>query len=58
MDGRFRLTQTPARTLGVFGLTIHTAGTAGASISLAGLEHGIASRLSDHLRPARATDAN
>ena len=39
-------------------LTIHTAGTAGASISLAGLEHGIASRLSDHLRPARTTDAN
>ncbi len=38
-------------------LTVHTAGTAGASISLAGLEHGIATRLSDHLRPDRATDA-
>ncbi|MEE2778391.1 MAG: PH domain-containing protein [Acidobacteriota bacterium] len=39
-------------------LTVHTAGTAGASISLAGLEHGIATRLSDHLRPALATDAD
>jgi len=46
------------RKLGLGTLTVHTAGTAGASISLAGLEHGIASRLSDHLRPARATDAN
>jgi len=35
-------------------LTIHTAGTAGASITLAGLEHGIATGLSQHLRPARA----
>jgi membrane protein YdbS with pleckstrin-like domain len=39
-------------------LTIHTAGTAGASISLSGLEHGIATRLCDHLRPERQTDAN
>ncbi len=39
-------------------LTVHTAGTAGASISVEGLEHGIASRLSDHLRPAHAADAN
>ena len=46
------------RKFGLGTLTVHTAGTAGASISLAGLEHGIASRLSDHLRPARATDAN
>jgi membrane protein YdbS with pleckstrin-like domain len=46
------------RKFGLGTLTIHTAGTAGASISLAGLEHGIASRLSDHLRPARTTDAN
>ncbi len=38
-------------------LTVHTAGTAGASISLAGLEHGIATRLCDHLRPDRTTDA-
>jgi hypothetical protein len=46
------------RKFGLGTLTVHTAGTAGASISLVGLEHGIASRLSDHLRPARATDAN
>ena len=39
-------------------LTVHTAGTAGASISLSGLEHGIATRLCDHLRPDRKTDAN
>jgi hypothetical protein len=38
-------------------LTVHTAGTEGASISLAGLGHGIAVRLSDHLRPERARDA-
>ncbi len=45
------------RKLGLGTLTVHTAGTAGASISLAGLEHGIASRLSEHLRPARAAHA-
>ncbi len=45
------------RSYGLATLTVHTAGTAGASISLAGLEHGIATRLSDHLRPDRATDA-
>ena len=39
-------------------LTVHTAGTAGASISLAGLEHTVAARLCDHLRPDRATDAS
>jgi membrane protein YdbS with pleckstrin-like domain len=39
-------------------LTVHTAGTEGASISLAGLEHGVATRLCDHLRPDRTTDAN
>jgi len=39
-------------------ITVHTAGTAGASISLAGLEHGIATRLNNHLRPDRAKDAN
>jgi membrane protein YdbS with pleckstrin-like domain len=39
-------------------LTVHTAGTEGASISLEGLEYGIASRLSDHLRPAHAPDAS
>ncbi len=45
------------RSFGLATLTVHTAGTAGASISLAGLEHGIAARLCDHLRPDRATDA-
>jgi membrane protein YdbS with pleckstrin-like domain len=39
-------------------LTVHTAGTEGASIPLSGLEHGIANRLSDHLRPERALDAD
>jgi len=38
-------------------LTVHTAGTEGASIPLSGLEHGVATRLSDHLRPAREDDA-
>jgi membrane protein YdbS with pleckstrin-like domain len=46
------------RSFGLATLTVHTAGTAGASISLAGLEHGIATRLCDHLRPDRATDAD
>ncbi len=45
------------RSFGLATLTVHTAGTAGASISLAGLEHGFATRLCDHLRPDRATDA-
>ena len=39
-------------------LTVHTAGTAGASISLAGLEQTVAAGLCDHLRPDRATDAD
>ena len=39
-------------------LTVHTAGTEGASISLAGLEHATATRLCDHLQPDRGTDAN
>lgn len=52
------VSQGPAqRKFGLATLTVHTAGTAGASISLAGLEHGIATRLCDHLRPDRATDA-
>jgi membrane protein YdbS with pleckstrin-like domain len=38
-------------------LTVHTAGTEGASISLSGLEHSVATRLSEHLRPKRAHDA-
>ena len=46
------------RRFGLATLTVHTAGTAGASISLAGLEHEIAKRLNDHLRPDRATDAS
>jgi membrane protein YdbS with pleckstrin-like domain len=45
------------RSFGLATLTVHTAGTAGASISLAGLEHGIAARLCDHLRPDRTPDA-
>jgi len=45
------------RRFGLATLTVHTAGTEGASISLAGLEHGIATRLCNHLRPDRATDA-
>jgi membrane protein YdbS with pleckstrin-like domain len=39
-------------------LTVHTAGTEGASISLAGLEHGIATRLCDHLQPEPEADAD
>ena len=35
-------------------LTVHTAGTAGASIPLDGLNHQIALRLRDHLLPAQA----
>jgi membrane protein YdbS with pleckstrin-like domain len=46
------------RRFGLATLTVHTAGTAGASISLAGLEHEIAKRLCDHLRPDRVTDAS
>ena len=38
-------------------LTVHTAGTEGASIPLSGLEHGVATRLAGHLRPERARDA-
>jgi len=45
------------RKFGLATLTVHTAGTAFASISLAGLEHAVATQLCDHLRPDRATDA-
>ena len=45
------------RPFGLATLTVHTAGTAGASISLAGLEQGIATRLCNHFRPDSATDA-
>jgi membrane protein YdbS with pleckstrin-like domain len=52
-------TQGPVqRRFGLATLTVHTAGTAGASISLAGLEHTVAARLCAHLRPDRANDAN
>jgi membrane protein YdbS with pleckstrin-like domain len=38
-------------------LTVHTAGTEGASIPLSGLEHGVATRLARHLWPERPRDA-
>ena len=38
-------------------LTVHTAGTQGASIELSGLEHGVAKRLRDHLLPDHESDA-
>ncbi len=38
-------------------LTVYTAGTEGASISLEGLEHGVAERLRDHLLPDHQADA-
>jgi membrane protein YdbS with pleckstrin-like domain len=46
------------RRYGLATLTVHTAGTEGASIPLPGLEHGVAERLSDHLRPDRGRDAD
>lgn len=44
------------RRFGLGTLTVHTAGTAKTSVSLAGLEHGVAARLSDHLHPAKSAD--
>lgn len=44
------------RSYGLATLTVHTAGTAGASISLSGLEHGVAKRLRDHLLPEHEPD--
>ena len=38
-------------------LTVHTAGTQNAKIDLAGLEHGVANRLRDHLLPDDRDDA-
>jgi membrane protein YdbS with pleckstrin-like domain len=38
-------------------LTVHTAGTQDASVDLAGLEHGVANRLRDHLLPEDRNDA-
>ena len=46
------------RKYGLATLTVHTAGTAGASISLEGLEHELASRLCDHLRPEHESDGD
>ncbi len=46
------------RRFGLATLTVHTAGTAGASISLEGLEYEIAKRLCEHLRPDRVTHAS
>lgn len=39
-------------------LTVYTAGTEESSIPLSGLEHGIATRLADHLRPDRERRAD
>lgn len=44
------------RSYGLATLTVHTAGTEGASISLSGLEHGVAKRLRDHLLPDHESD--
>lgn len=38
-------------------LIVHTAGTQDASVELAGLEHGVANRLRDHLLPEDRNDA-
>lgn len=46
------------RKYGLATLTVYTAGTTGASISLSGLEHELASRLSQHLRPGRRSDGS
>lgn len=45
------------RHYGLAALTVHTAGTASASIPLSGLEHGVATRLAEHLQPEPARDA-
>jgi membrane protein YdbS with pleckstrin-like domain len=45
------------RTFDLATLTVFTAGTEGASISLEGLEHGVAKRLRDHLLPDHHADA-
>jgi len=44
------------RNLGLATLTVHTAGTEGASISLTGLNHQVALQLRDHLLPAHGDD--
>jgi membrane protein YdbS with pleckstrin-like domain len=46
------------RHYGIATLTVHTAGTANASISLAGLEHGVARHLRDHLLPDHDENGN
>lgn len=45
------------RNFGLATLTVFTAGTEGASISLEGLEHGVAKRLRDHLLPDHHANA-
>jgi len=45
------------RRYGLATLTVHTAGIESASIALSGLEHDVATRLSEHLRPRRARNA-
>jgi membrane protein YdbS with pleckstrin-like domain len=52
------VTQGPLqRSFGLATLTVHTAGTEDASISLDGLEHDVAKRLRDHLLPDHEADA-
>ena len=45
------------RRFGLGTLVIYTAGTDHAKVDLAGLEHGVALRLRDHLLPSGDTDA-
>jgi membrane protein YdbS with pleckstrin-like domain len=48
------VTQGPLeRSFGLATLTVHTAGTQGASIALSGLSHEVALRLRDHLLPGK-----
>ncbi len=52
------VTQGPLeRRYGLGTLVIYTAGTAHSRVDLAGLEHGTALRIRDHLLPEEATDA-
>ena len=46
-----------ARRFGLGKLAIYTAGTEHAMVELAGLEHGRAMRIREHLLPAEAGDA-
>ena len=52
------VTQGPVqRSFGLATLTVHTAGTQGASIALSGLSHEVARRLRDHLLPGNSHGA-